>query len=122
MMNRRRFMARTSVAIDGLVTDLGLDPSERGDVQRRMTRYNRECGCALGGATMAVALGATAAYMTATATIGIVPIVVAAGVVFASSLLGKAAGLAVASLRLELLRRSLERRKRGRRGSRVYVY
>ena len=122
-MSRRRFMARTSVAIDRLATELGLEPSERVEMQARMTRLNRDCGCALGGATMAAALLAAVAFMVATTSFDVATIAAAVAVVFVSSLLGKAVGLAAASLRLELLRRSLARRSRRRQGeSHVYVY
>lgn len=56
MTSRRRFMARTSAAIDELVTQLALEPAERADVPKRMARYNRDCGCAMGGVFMVAAL------------------------------------------------------------------
>jgi len=116
-------MARTSVAIDALVRELGLEPAERVEVQARMARHNRDCGCALGGATMTASVVAAVAYLAVTATFGIEALAAAAGVVFASALLGKALGLVAASVRLELLRRSLSRRaRRLQEAGRVYVY
>lgn len=122
-MSRRRFMAQTSAAIEGLVRELALDPSERASVQTRMARYNRECGCSLGGVSMVAALLTVLVYIAVTADFSIG--VVGSGIAFvvASSLLGKALGLVVASVRLELLLHSLSRRTRRPRGkSDVYVH
>jgi len=122
-MSRRKFMARTSSAIGELVAQLALEPAERADVQARMTRYNRECGCAMGGAFMVAALLAVLLYIAVTAAFAIG--VIGAGIAFVliSSLLGKVLGLTVASVRLELLRRSLSRRvRRIWRKSHVYVH
>jgi hypothetical protein len=122
-MSRRRFMARTSAAIGDLVTQLALEPSERADVQTRMTRYNRDCGCAMGGVFMVTTLLTTTVYIAVTARFAIGIIGVGIGFVMVSSLLGKAFGLVVASIRLGLLRRSLSRRARGTWGeSHVYVH
>ena len=122
-MSRRRFMERTSAGIDGLVRELALEPSERASVQARMARYNRECGCSLGGVSMVAAFLTVFVYIAVTADLSIG--VVGAGIAFvvASSLLGKALGLIVASVRLELLLHSLSRRARRPRGkSDVYVH
>ena len=119
-------MARTSAAIGELVKKLDLEPSERVDVQGRVARYNRDCGCAVGGVFMVAALLAVIAYLAYLAVDASFAIaVVGAGIafVFLCSLLGKAVGLAVASLRLELLRRSLSRRSRRLEGDdRVFVH
>jgi hypothetical protein len=123
MMSRRRFMARTSATIDELVTQLALKPSERADVQTRMARYNRDCGCAMGGAFMVAALLTSAVYIVVTARFAIGVIGAGIGFVVVCSLLGKAFGLVVASVRLGLLRRSLARRaRRTREESHVYVH
>ena len=66
-MSRRRFMARTSATIGELVTQLALEPSERADVQARMARYNRDCGCAMGAVFMVAALLTSAVYIVVTA-------------------------------------------------------
>jgi hypothetical protein len=99
MMSRRRFMARTSAAIDELVNQLALTDPEQAGVRTRMARYNRDCGCAMG-------------------TIG-----AAIGLVIACALLGKVTGLIVASARLGLLRLSLSgHARRMRSESHVYVH
>jgi hypothetical protein len=122
-VSRRRYMRRTSVAIDELAAQLALEPAERRDVLARMARYNRECGCALGGAAMVAALLAALAYLLATETFGVGVAFAAVAFVFGCSLLGKAVGLLVATARLALLRRSLSRRRpRGEEAGRVYVY
>ncbi|MFY9928691.1 MAG: hypothetical protein WAK82_11865 [Streptosporangiaceae bacterium] len=122
-MSRRRFMARTSAAIGGLVTQLALEPAERADVQTRMARYNRDCGCAMGGAFMVAALLTSAIYIVVTARFAIGVIGAGIGFVVVCSMLGKALGLVVASVRLGLLRRSLARRaRRTREESHVYVH
>jgi hypothetical protein len=123
MMSRRRFMARTSAAIDQLVGQLALESSERSDVQARTARYNRECGCSLGGLFMVAALLAAVAFIVVTADFSIG--VAGAGIAFVivTSLLGKVLGLVVASVRLGMLRRSLLRRVRRVRGEgHVYVH
>jgi hypothetical protein len=123
MMSRRRFMTRTSTEIDQLVGQLALESSERLDVKARMARYNRECGCSLGGLFMVAALLAAPAYIVVTADFSIGAAGAAIAFVFVSSLLGKALGLAVASVRLEMLRRSLSRRvRRLPGGNHVYVH
>jgi hypothetical protein len=122
-MLRRRFMARTSTAVNELATQLALEPSERADVQVRIARYNRECGCAMGGVFMVAALLTFVVYIAVTAARAIG--VIGAGIAFVvvSSLLGKTLGLIVASVRLDLLRRSLSRRARRRQGkSHVYMH
>ena len=122
-MSRRQFMARTSVAIDALVTELALTPSEQAGVKTRMARYNRDCGCAMGGVFLVAALLTFLVYMAVTAALAID--VIGAGIAFVvvSSLLGKTLGLVVASVRLGMLRRSLARRARRTSGeSHVYVH
>lgn len=115
-------MARTSAAIGELATQLGLDPSERAEVHARMDRYNRDCGCALGGVFTVAALLTVVVYIAVTAAFAIGVIGAGIAFVFASSLLGKVLGLAVAAVRLGLLRRSLSRRARLRGESHVYVH
>ena len=123
MMSRRRFMTRTSMEIDQLVGQLALESSERSDVKARMARYNRECGCSLGGLFMVAALLAAPVYIVVTADFSIGAAGAAIGFVLVSSLLGKALGLAVASVRLEMLQRSLSRRVRRLPGEdHVYVH
>lgn len=122
-MSRRRFMARTSAAVDQLAGQLALESSERSDLQARMARYNRECGCSLGGLFMVAALLAAIAYIVVTADFSISAAGAGIALVIVSSLLGKSLGLAVASVRLELLRRSLSRRVRRLSGDdHVYVH
>lgn len=116
-------MARKSVAIGQLVGQLALESSERSDVQARMARYNRECGCSLGGLFMVAALITAIAYIVVTADFSIAAAGAGIAFVVVSLLLGKALGLVVASVRLEMLRRSLSRRVRRRTGgSHVYVH
>jgi hypothetical protein len=123
MMSRRQFMARTSAAIDALVTELALTPSEQAGVKTRMARYNRDCGCAMGGVFLTAALLTCVAYIAVTADFAIGAIGAGIGFVMVSSLLGKAVGLVVASVRLGLLRRWLSRSARRTRGeSHVYVH
>ena len=123
MISRRRFMARTSAAIGELVIQLALEPSERSDVQARMARYNRDCGCAMGGAFMVGALLVAVVSIAVTARFAIGVVGAAIGFVLVSSVLGKAFGLVVAAARLGLLRRSLSERARHIRGeSHVYMH
>jgi hypothetical protein len=123
MMSRRRLMARTSATIGELADQLVLDRSERAEVQRRRARYHRDCGCAMGGAFMVAALLTSAVYIVVTARFAIGVIGAGIGFVIVCSLLGKAFGLVLASLRLELLRRSLARRaRRTPEENHVYVH
>ena len=88
-----------------------------------MARYNRECGCSLGGVFMVVAFLAAISYIVVTADFSIGAAGTGIAVVLVASLLGKALGLAVASVRLEMLRRSLSRRVRRLPGDdHVYVH
>jgi hypothetical protein len=122
-MSRRRFMARTSAAIEELMAQLVLGPSERSEVQVRMARYNRECGCALGGVFMVAALLTVLVYIVVTASLSIGVFGIGIAFVLVSSLTGKVLGLVMASVRLELLRRTLSRRaRRLRRESHVHMY
>jgi len=126
MMSRRRFMARTSASIDELVTRLALADPEQAGVRTRIARYNRDCGCAMGGIFTVAALLASAVYIVVTArlAIGTIGTIGAAiGLVMASALLGKVTGLLVASARLGLLRVSLSGRARRTYGeSHVHVH
>lgn len=123
MMSRGKFMVRTSMAIDELVMQLALEPAARSDVRGRMARYNRDCGCAFGGAFMIASLVLVVIYIAVTGSVSFSAIGAGVGFVIVSSMLGKAAGLALASVRLGLLRGSLVRRARHQeRDDRVRVH
>ncbi len=122
-MSRRRFMARASAAINELAGQLALEPAVRAGVQGRVARYNRDCGCTLGGVFMVASLLAVIAYIAVTGSLALGVAGAGVALVIVCSVLGKAAGLALASVRLELLRRSLSRRARHREEDhRVYVH
>jgi hypothetical protein len=110
MSARKRFMSRTTTAVDRLVAELALPDVERSEVYSALSKYNRECGCAQGGFATASALVAVIAYFGVTQEFGWRLLAVAFALVFAAAALGKAVGLLLASARLVLLRRSLARR------------
>ena len=81
-------------------------------MQTRRARYHRDCGCAMGGAFMVAALLASAVYIAVTARFAIGVIGAGIGFVIVCSMLGKAFGLVVASVRLGLRRRPRTTRHR----------
>jgi hypothetical protein len=123
MMSRRQFMARTSAAIGQLVTHPAVEPAERAGIHARMARYNRDCGCSMGGVFLVAAVLLLAVYLGVTTRFSVG--VLGAGIAFVlvSSAVGKGVGLLVATVRLEVLRRSLSRRLSRMSGeSHVYVH
>ena len=81
-------------------------------LHRRARGYSRDCGCAAGAASLAVAIAAIVTYVAVTGDLRAWSALVAVGVVFGASAAGKLAGLLLASVRLARLHRSLRRRLR----------
>jgi len=117
----RGFRNGRSAAIDVLVVQLELESAERRELQTRVGRLSRECGCAFGGVALAAALVGTVVYVGVSGDRGPRTLALGAGSVVAAALVGKVAGLALASLRLELLRRRLARRLRRHERERRHV-
>jgi hypothetical protein len=105
---RRRFMRETTRAIDALLARLPAGDPRRARAQRLALKYNRDCGCGVGALALGAAIPLTCAYLALT---GVTLVSVAAGIAFdfGATLAGKAMGLALATVRLALLRRSLAR-------------
>jgi hypothetical protein len=103
-------MAHTTAAIDRLVAELALDATERASVYARAAKYNRECGCALGGVTTLAAFFSVSLHAFVSNDIGLRMLGAGVGIVFTAALVGKSVGLLTASAKLAILRRSLARR------------
>jgi VIT1/CCC1 family predicted Fe2+/Mn2+ transporter len=110
MSARRRYMARTNSAVEQLVVELGMRDPQRSAVYSAVGKYNRECGCTLGGLGFVGALVSVAAYAALTHAVSLAAIGAEIALVFTAAIAGKIVGLLVASLRLGWLRRSLARR------------
>jgi hypothetical protein len=113
MISRRRFMARTTAAIDELVKQLALAPSERVDVQARgWLDTTGSAVVALAARRWSPHLLVVLAYIAVTRVLCAGVVGAAIAFVVVSSLLGKALGLTAASIRFEMLRHALSRRVR----------
>jgi hypothetical protein len=115
-MTRRRLVAGTRHAIDGLIAQLPPDDPERARVEAHAAKLGRACGCGLSATALTVALFSAAAYVAVRGGLTFRTIGLSLVFVLAAAVLGKATGLLVASLRLELLRWSLERTGQARKG------
>jgi hypothetical protein len=115
-MTRRRFMAGTRLAIDRMIAQLPPDDPERDRLEAHAARLGRACGCGLSATALTVALFSAGAYVAVRGGLTFRTIGLSLLLVLAAAVLGKATGLLVASLRLELLRWSLERTAQPRRG------
>lgn len=80
------------------------------DLRDRARRYATECGCSTGGVFLVVAALAAPVVLTLEDAWNPVTVLWSLLVVAGASLAGKASGMVVATARLQLLRRSLERR------------
>ena len=108
-------------AVDALLVRLPPDDPDRVALQARASAYATECGCAMGGAFMAGATVLAVLYFSLAGELGVSSGAIAVAVVLVATLAGKGAGVALASLRLLLLRRSLSRKLRSERSS-AYVH
>jgi hypothetical protein len=114
---------RSAIAplVDHLLAHVPRDDPERAELVSRARKYSRDCGCAMGGAFLGVAVLLTIAYLTATLDVSVRSLVAGAVCVFAATVVGKLIGLLLAWVRLVVLYRSLSRRRRAA-ADHVYVH
>lgn len=109
---RRSLLATTrgAASLEVLLARLPADDPNRTALWSRAKTYSQDCGCKMGAAFLAGALVIALMYFIFVA--GITPWTGIAGIafVFLAAILGKTAGLALASLKLMLLRRSISRK------------
>jgi hypothetical protein len=120
----RRFAltrSRTALAVDDLLARVSPDDPERIELAARARKHSRDCGCAMGGAFLAIATLLALAYFAATLDVSVRGVFAGVLFVLVATLLGKLIGLLLAWVRLARLYRSLSRRLQ--RGSdHVYVH
>ena len=109
MTTRRRYMTGATLAIDAMLASLPSDDRERARLLARAVKYNRECGCALGGFSLVAALLLASTYLAVSGDLSLRTAAASVLFVLAAALLGKVTGLLLASVRLALLRWSLTR-------------
>jgi hypothetical protein len=97
-------MVAHSQDIDWLLGQFPSDDPQRATYQERAIAYQGDCGCSTGAAFMAVSILGVAIAFAVDRRIAVVRIVLAMATVLLATAVGKAVGLAVARLRLALLR------------------
>jgi hypothetical protein len=114
---------RTARTLDGLIARLPADDPEKDALQARAAKYGRACGCSAGAAFLVASVLLSAAYFAAGGELGVRSGFACVVLVFVATLAGKLVGISLATLRLGLLRRSVDRRLRrqGRLGH-VHVH
>ena len=109
---RRSRGMRETESIDALLARFLADDPERVAIQSRVSAYRRDCGCKIGASFLAGALLLVLVYFTLVGRLSLRTGIAAAVFIFVAALSGKTAGLALASLKLALLRRSISRKLR----------
>jgi hypothetical protein len=102
-------MART---VDGLIARLPPDDPDKEVLQARAARYGRACGCSAGAFFLTAATLLVAAYFAFAGDLGVLSALAGLGVVVAATIVGKLVGMSLATLRMGMLRRSVDRRLR----------
>ena len=103
-------MAKLAGSIDALAAGLPDSDPTKAALRARAVTLGQECGCAMSGAFLAGAACLAIGYFVVTGLPSPLAALAAVGLVFAASLAGKLAGLAIARLRLLALRRTIARR------------
>jgi hypothetical protein len=93
--------------IDWLLRQVERDDPQRADYQRRAIAYQSDCGCSMGAAFMVGSILGVAIAFTVDYRISVFRGVLAVVTVLLATAVGKAVGLALARLRLVLLRRRI---------------
>ena len=114
--------SRTSLLVDDLLARVPAGDPEKVALEARARAHRRDCGCAMGGAFLGVALLLMLAYVAATVDLSIRTALASATFVLLATLLGKLTGLALAWARLALLQRSLARKLQRATSDHVYVH
>ena len=90
---------------DALASQLPDTDPDKASVRARIARLGSECGCAAGGAFLIAASLLVVLYAVLFDRLSVRTVVLGAGFVFVSSVLGKLAGILTAVVRLAVLRR-----------------
>lgn len=111
-----------NLGLDALVTLLPESHSRKEEIRTRIAKLANECGCNLGGVFFAAAMAAAVIYFLIAEGVGLGSVLVAAGLVFVTSIVGKFVGLYLARIRLLLLRRVLRARLASVGANRVHLH
>jgi VIT1/CCC1 family predicted Fe2+/Mn2+ transporter len=115
-------MRPTSAVIDDLLARLP-DGPERRALQARARAYAGDCGCTTGGAFLVGAVPLALLYVLFTGNHSGVTIIAALVSVIIAGIVGKAFGLALASLKMAMLRWSVSRQlQTGKGDTHVHVH
>ena len=106
---------------------MGQPPANEGDsrigeIRFRIARLANECGCAMGGTFLAIAVTTSIAYFLVAGEPGLRSGLLAIGFVFVASMVGKFVGLGVARIRLLWLHRVLTARLASVEMSHVHLH
>ena len=114
---------RSALAVDAMLARIPTDDPELESLRSRADRYGTDCGCAMGAVFLVSALVLALLYTFFVGDLSLSTGVGAVAFTVIAAPLGKLVGLATASLRLSLLRRSISRRFRPEKGSaHVHMY
>ena len=100
-----------------MATEPGTD-----ELRARLASLSAECGCTMGGISLAVALAAAVLYFLTIGTLDLASGLQAAAIVFGASVTGKLLALGVARLRMIRLRRLLAARLATTEARHVHVH
>lgn len=114
--------SRTAHRIDDLLARVPADDPEKAALEARARAHSRDCGCAMSGAFLGVALLLTLVYVAATVDLSIRTALASAMFVLLATLLGKLTGLLLAWVKLAVLHRSLSRKLLRTTSGHVYVH
>jgi hypothetical protein len=103
-------VGQTATTVDGLIARLPPDDPEKGAFQARAARYGRACGCAVGAFFLAFSALLVVTYFAAGGEFGVLSGLAGLAFVVVATIVGKLVGMSLATLRLRLLRRSIDRR------------
>ena len=115
-------MERTARTIDGLIAQLPPDDPEKEAMQARAARYGRACGCSAGALFLVISALLVVVYFAAGGDFGVLSALAGIGFVVVATIAGKLLGLSLATLRLRLLGRSIDRRVRRLQGGLGHVH
>jgi VIT1/CCC1 family predicted Fe2+/Mn2+ transporter len=103
-------MMKLASAIDALAARLPDSDPRKSEFRSRSAALGQECACAMGGLFLIGAAVLAIGYFATTKQLSTASALVAIGLVFVASLMGKLVGLAVVRIRLLTLRRAIARR------------
>jgi VIT1/CCC1 family predicted Fe2+/Mn2+ transporter len=113
---------RTARAVDGLIARLPPDDPEREALQAQAARYGRACGCSVGGLFLVASALLVVAYFAAVGELGVRSGLAGLAFVLVATIVGKLVGISLATLRLRLFRRSIDRKLRSLQGGLGHVH